>query len=134
MVSLLAMMSCYSKLTSRAGNEDNSLIAHMKDLATLNGLNTRVVDEQLDAIIESNVINPVTDWLKFIRRTKLNNPVDELVDLLPVENKAWVKIALYRWHNSVVPRLICRGTRPTKKPLANINSYFQLRLFLDFYL
>ncbi|TXK93977.1 hypothetical protein BMR08_16415 [Methylococcaceae bacterium CS2] len=82
---------------SMAGNEDNSLIAHMKDLATLNGLNTRVVDEQLDAIIESNVINPVTDWLKFIRRTKLNNPVDELVDLLPVENKAWVKIALYRW-------------------------------------
>lgn len=79
------------------GNDRNSLIAFMKDKCRTYKISKGIVDDQLDTIIESNVINPVRDWLAGITRTKTNNPVHELVDLLPVDNKEWVKIALYRW-------------------------------------
>ena len=39
----------------------------------------------------------MTDWLKSIKRFKTTNPVTELVEMLPVENKEWTEIALYRW-------------------------------------
>ncbi|GFO73417.1 hypothetical protein BJAS_P4209 [Bathymodiolus japonicus methanotrophic gill symbiont] len=84
-------------IQSMKGNEHNSLIAFLKGKCAIHGISDRVVDMQLDAIIESNIINPVTDCLKVITRTKSNNPVDELVELLPVDNKTWVKIAMYRW-------------------------------------
>ncbi|GAW86338.1 hypothetical protein bplSymb_SCF02406P003 [Bathymodiolus platifrons methanotrophic gill symbiont] len=69
----------------------------MKDKCIQHGLSKAVVDEQLDIIIEKNPINPVINWLKSIKRTKKDNPVHELIDNLPVENKEWVKIAMYRW-------------------------------------
>lgn len=84
-------------IQSMKGNEHNALIAFLKGKCAIHGISDRVVDMQLDAIIESNIINPVTDWLKGITRTQSNNPVDELVELLPVDNKTWVKIAMYRW-------------------------------------
>ncbi|GAW87420.1 putative DNA primase/helicase [Bathymodiolus platifrons methanotrophic gill symbiont] len=79
------------------GNELKDLVAYTKVICRNYKLSRTIVDEQLESIIESNVINPVRDWLTGITRTKTNNPVHELVDNLPVEDKEWVKVAMYRW-------------------------------------
>lgn len=79
------------------GNELKDLVAYTKVICRNYKLSRTIVDEQLGSIIESNVINPVRDWLTGITRTKTNNPVHELVDNLPVKNKEWVKVAMYRW-------------------------------------
>jgi len=82
---------------SLAGEEENTVIAHLKSACGLYGLNKTLVDEQLTAIMQDNAKNPVTHWLKQLTRTKNHNPIHELIDSLPISNKPWAKIAFYRW-------------------------------------
>jgi len=84
-------------IKSLPGEEENSLIAFLKSACALYGLNKSVVDEQLAAIMQDNPKNPVVDFLSNSKRTKDNNPIDELVNALPISNKKWAKIAFYRW-------------------------------------
>jgi len=84
-------------IKSLPGEEENSLIAYLKSSCGLYGLNKSIVDEQLTVIMQENAKNPVVGWLKSITRTKAHNPINELVDSLPVSNKAWAKIAFNRW-------------------------------------
>lgn len=79
------------------GNDMEGLIAYSKSVCRAYEISRTIVDEQLESIVKGNVINPVRDWLSGIERSKTNNPVHELVDNLPVEDKEWVKVALYRW-------------------------------------
>jgi len=84
-------------LESLTGEEENTLTAHLKSEANLYGLPKSVVDDQLTVIMQKNAKNPVTDWLNKCERTNNHNPIHELVDLLPIANKEWAKIAFYRW-------------------------------------
>lgn len=69
----------------------------MKSCSALHGLPKAVVDEQLTSIMQNNAINPVVDWLSTLKRKQSNNPINDLVDTLPLGNKKWVKIVFYRW-------------------------------------
>jgi len=71
-------------IQSLAGEEENTVIAHLKSACGLHGLNKTLVDEQLTAIMQDNAKNPITNWLKHLTRTKTHNPVQELIDYLPV--------------------------------------------------
>ncbi|GFO72860.1 putative DNA primase/helicase [Bathymodiolus japonicus methanotrophic gill symbiont] len=93
----ILLRSSVRGIKSLPGNEANTLIAYMKNKCVEHGLNKSVVDDQLDTISEKYVINPVSYWLNHTKRTSQANPVKELVDLLPVDNKEWVEIALDRW-------------------------------------
>lgn len=79
------------------GRAYKGLIAYCKMICRNYDIPVTIVDEQIDSIIEDTVTNPVRDWLGSIKRTKDNNPVHELVDNLPIEEKRWAKVALYRW-------------------------------------
>lgn len=84
-------------IKSLLGEEENSLIAFLKSNCGLYGLNKSIVDEQLNVIMQDNAENLVVKWLSTITRTKTHNPINELVDSLPVSNKVWAKIAFNRW-------------------------------------
>jgi len=86
-----------SGVKSMKGEEENSLIAHLKSECGFYGLNKSIVDEQLTAIMQDAQINPVVDCIKNLKRTKKIDPIHELVEFLPFKNKAWVKIAMRRW-------------------------------------
>jgi len=97
---------CYDVIKKRAsvsgveslqGEEENSAIAHLKSKSALHGLSKSVVDEQLAAIMNDNAVNPVVFWLNNIQRIGDNNPLHELVQKLPISNKRWAEVALYRW-------------------------------------
>ncbi|TXK94035.1 hypothetical protein BMR08_15475, partial [Methylococcaceae bacterium CS2] len=79
------------------GKELEGLKAFAKMICRNHDISRTIVEEQLESIIEDTVTNPVRDWLAGITRSKDNNPVHELVDNLPVEDKEWAKVALYRW-------------------------------------
>jgi predicted P-loop ATPase len=82
---------------SLPGEEENSVIAFLKSACGLYGLNKSIVDDQLTMIMQDNAKNPVVDFLSKASRTKNHNPIHQLIDSLPVKNKAWAKIAFYRW-------------------------------------
>ena len=84
-------------IASMVGDDENLLLSELKSLCGRHELPLRLVDNHLGTIAQMNPSNPPLDWLQSISRTKQTNPVYELVELLPVENKDWVKVAFYRW-------------------------------------
>jgi len=55
-----------TNINSLQGEQENSLIAFLKSKCGLHGLNKGVVDDQLTAITQNSVYNPVTTWLQNI--------------------------------------------------------------------
>ncbi len=109
-------------IKSLPGEEENSLIAFLKDKCGLHSLSKSVVDEQLTAITQHHPYNPVVTWLQNIERTKTHNPIDELIELLPVKNKAWAKVAFYRWFIQCVAAADRAVQTPNKDALPKFES------------
>ena len=124
-------------IKSLPGEEENSLIAFLKDKCGLHSLSKSVVDEQLTAITQHHPYNPVVTWLQNIERTKTHNPmllkhinlakpthnpVDKLIDLLPVQNKPWAKVAFYRWFIQCVAAADRATQTPNKEALPKFES------------
>ena len=86
-----------SGVYARSGDEENAVIAQLKSLCGLYGLSRQIVDEQLNAIMGINAVNPVTRWLKNIKRSRSGDPIKDLMEALPIENKQWAYIAFKRW-------------------------------------
>jgi len=114
-------------IKSLPGEEENSLIAFLKSACGECGLNKSIVDEQLAAIMQDNAKNPVVDWLKKSKRTKDNNPIDELVNALPISNKKWAKIAFYRWF------IQCVAAADKAERSGNPNALSKYESVLTFY-
>ena len=104
------------------GEEENLLIAELKSLAVHNHLTKCVVDEQLYAITLLNAFNPVTDLLKTLKRTKSHNPIEELIEALPLENKPWCVIAFTRWLIQACASADAGETTPNKEALPKFES------------
>jgi hypothetical protein len=111
-----------TNVKSLQGEEENSLIAFLKSKCGLHGLSKTVVDDQLTAITQQHPYNPVTIWLENIKRTKTRNPIDELIELLPVKNKAWAKVAFYRWFIQCVAAADRAVQTPNKDALPKFES------------
>jgi len=107
-----------SNVQCLAGEEENALIAYLKSACGLYGLNKSIVDEQIMAIMQDKSSNPVTDWLSHLKRTQQHNPIDLLVEHLPISNKAWAKIAFHRWFIQCVAAADCceRSGNPNALP------------------
>ena len=116
-----------TNVKSLRGEEENSVIARLKSECALHGLAKSVVDEQLMTIMHDNAWNPVTRWLSNIQRTKNHNPIDDLVDALPVGNKEWAKVAFYRWF------IQCVAAADTSQRSANKNALPKYESVLTFY-
>jgi len=111
-----------TNVKSLPGEEENSLIAFLKSKCGLHGLSKTVVDDQLTAITQQHPYNPVTTWLENIKRTKTHNPIDDLVDSLPIANRAWAKVAFYRWFIQCVAAADRAVQTPNKKALPKFES------------
>jgi|GEM_PF-2212565 len=84
-------------VSSLEGEEENTIIAELKSYCALHDLPKAIVDEQLSAVMNSRAFNPVTHWLKNIKRTNSDDPIKALVDSLAIANKDWAYIVFRRW-------------------------------------
>lgn len=87
----------FEGIKSSVGDDENLLVSQLKSLCGRHELPLRLVDHHLATIAQTNPINPPLDWLKTLKREKQSNPIADLVEALPVENKEWVKVAFNRW-------------------------------------
>ncbi len=109
-------------ISSLSGEEENSTIAFLKSKCALHDLSQTVVDQQLNAIMNDNASNPVIEWLQNIERTKVHNPIDELVSQLSVANQEWAKVAFYRWFIQCVAAADQAVQTPNKDALPKFES------------
>jgi hypothetical protein len=82
---------------SLLGEEENTIIAKLKSSSNWYRMPKSVVDDQLSSIMNSNAVNPITQWLSSIQRTRTGDPIADLVGTLPIVNYEWAYIAFKRW-------------------------------------
>ena len=79
------------------GDEITELIAELTSKCVENGLAKSSVSDYLDAHILKNSENPVLDYLQSVKRTTELDPIEALIDYLPIKHKGWAVIAFKRW-------------------------------------
>ena len=79
------------------GDEETELIAALTSKCVEHNLAKSAVTDYLTAHTLKNSVNPVLDYLQSVKRTTELNPIEALVDYLPIKHKGWAVIALKRW-------------------------------------
>lgn len=86
-------------LNPHYGDEITELIAELTSKCIEHNLAKSSVSDYLDAHILKNSENPVLDYLQSVKRTTTTdfNPIEALIDYLPIKHKDWGVIAFKRW-------------------------------------
>ena len=84
-------------LNPHYGDEITELIAELTSKCVEHLLAKSSVSDYLDAHILKNSENPVLDYLQSVKRTTELDPIEALIDYLPIKHKGWAVIAFKRW-------------------------------------
>ena len=79
------------------GDEETELIAELTSKCVEHKLAKSAVSDYLTAHTLKNSVNPVLDYLQSVKRTTELNPIEALVNYLPIKHKGWAVIAFKRW-------------------------------------
>jgi putative DNA primase/helicase len=104
-------------LNPHYGDEETELIAELTSKCIEHGLAKSAVSDYLNAHTLKNSVNPVLDYLQSVKRTTELNPIEALVNYLPIKHKGWAEIAFKRWFIQCVACVDMAQQTPNKKAL-----------------